>query len=69
MTLREYISHRNLSLVDSAKLFGCSEEGLKKWLRGARTPRPEQMRLIYKKTGGMVQPNDFILDSPFQVGA
>ena len=61
MTLHEFMTLENISRPAMAKKIGVSEEGLKKWLRGARTPRPEQLRRIYKVTGKRVEPNDFIL--------
>lgn len=42
-----------------AKGAGFSRHAVAKWCSGARVPRPEEMRTIYKITGCQVQPNDF----------
>jgi transcriptional regulator with XRE-family HTH domain len=63
MTLSEYMVSEGLSLHELAARIGdVSEGGLRKWLSGERIPRPDQQRRIYKISGGMVQPNDWILD-------
>ena len=61
MKLQEHMTLKGLSRETTAKQLDISVEGLKKILRGVRTPRPELQRRIYKWSGKRVTPNDFIL--------
>lgn len=62
MKLAQYIADNNISLERFAsEMGGLSVSGVRKWMNGDRTPRPDQMRKIAEMTGGVVQPNDFIL--------
>ncbi|RCL01034.1 MAG: hypothetical protein JSC189_000920 [Candidatus Tokpelaia sp. JSC189] len=62
MKLTDYMTINNISTKDMATLIGgMSASGVKKWLYGERTPRPDQMRRIAEVTKGMVLPNDFVL--------
>jgi transcriptional regulator with XRE-family HTH domain len=62
MKLASYMTMHNLSEEQMASQIGdVSVSGLRKWLRGERTPRPDQMRMIAEVTGHAVTPNDFIL--------
>lgn len=70
MRLQAYLDENKLSLADFAKLMTadgittCSEFGVRKWVRGERTPRPDAMRRIEQVTGGAVAPADFISITP-----
>ena len=62
MKLEQYLTTHNKTPEQfAADMNGMSASGVKKWLAGERVPRPEQMRKIATVTGGLVQPNDFIL--------
>lgn len=62
MKLAEYMSTNNLSPEAMASLIGeVTASGVKKWVYGERTPRPDQMRRIAEATDGKVTPNDFVL--------
>ena len=39
-----------------------SQGGLSKYIQSKRTPRKEEMLMIYEASQGAVQPNDFYLD-------
>lgn len=60
MTLKEYITSKELSPEQMAEKLDCSPGAVRKWLSHERTPRPDQMRRITLATGGKVTPNDFI---------
>lgn len=60
MKLSDFIEQNGLTHEQMAELVGdCSVSGLRKWLRGERVPRPDQMRRISEITNGLVSPNDF----------
>ena len=62
MKLAEYMSTHSLSPEAMATLIGeVTASGVKKWVYGERTPRPDQMRRIAEVTEGKVTPNDFVL--------
>lgn len=67
MKLSAYLTHENVSPEQLAALIRkkkgkASVSGIVKWLRGERTPRPDQQRVIFEVTGGQVTPNDFVLE-------
>lgn len=60
MKLSDFIEQNGLTHEQMAERVGdCSVSGLRKWLRGERVPRPDQMRKIAEITDGLVSPNDF----------
>ena len=62
MKLAQYLTDKNISPEQfAASMGGLSASGIRKWIYGERMPRPEQMRKIADLTGGLVEPNDFIL--------
>ncbi|NTE87236.1 helix-turn-helix domain-containing protein [Agrobacterium rubi] len=61
MKLAQYLTDKNVSLEQFASEVGSSVSGIRKWMYGERVPRPDQMRKIADLTGGLVEPNDFIL--------
>ena len=65
MKLSAYFEMTNTSPAKfAADLGDVSVSGVVKWLRGDRTPRPDDLRRIYELTNGAVQPNDFVLPAP-----
>ncbi len=60
MKLAAYLSQKQLDKAAFAKALGVSTMGVHQWIRGIRTPRPQQMMKIVRATGGAVQPNDFL---------
>jgi transcriptional regulator with XRE-family HTH domain len=63
MKLAKYLNDRDLSSRKFAsEMGGVSASGVRKWIYGERIPRPDQMRKIAEITGGLVEPNDFILN-------
>ena len=63
MKLAKYLNDRNISSEEFASEMGAvSASGVRKWIYGNRVPRPDQMRKIAEITGGLVEPNDFILN-------
>lgn len=64
MKLAQYLTDKNISPEQfAADMGGLSISGIRKWMYGERVPRPDQMRKIAELTGGLVQPNDFILSA------
>lgn len=64
MKLAQYLTDKNIPLEQfAADMGGLSASGVRKWIYGERVPRPDQMRKIAELTGGLVEPNDFILAS------
>lgn len=59
MTLKEYLAEHGLTQYRFAKNIGVDRQTVYRWAAGERLPRPELMALIYRGTGGAVQPNDF----------
>lgn len=63
MKLAAYMKLKGVTPDEMARKMGdASPSGVIKWLRGERTPRPDQQRRIFEVTEGAVTPNDFILD-------
>lgn len=63
MKLITYMAERSLSAEQMADTVGdVSASGVRKWMYGERTPRPDQMRRIAAVTERAVTPNDFILE-------
>ena len=61
MTLREYLTATGKRAAQMAEELGVADNTVRRWLSGARTPTPEQMRVIHAHTKGLVQPNDWVL--------
>jgi len=61
MKLKQYLTENKIPLEQFAQEIGSSVSGLNKWIYGERVPRPDQQRRIAEVTGGLVEPNDFIL--------
>lgn len=61
MTLAEYLDATGRKVTDVAKETGVSATSVYRWMSGARTPSPEQMRAVHAATKGLVTPNDFVL--------
>lgn len=62
MKLAQYLTEKNIAPEQFASdMGGLSVSGIRKWMYGERVPRPDQMRKIAELTGGLVEPNDFIL--------
>lgn len=61
MKLREYLDATGKKAAHFAADLGVADNTVRRWLSGARTPTPEQMRAIYAATKGLVQPNDLVL--------
>jgi hypothetical protein len=70
MKLASFMTENSLGPADMAARVGdASASGVLKWMRGERTPRPEQMRRIFEVTEGAVSPNDFVLGDEAGQGA
>ncbi len=67
MKLKEYLKENNYTQVGFIKELHkqtghkLSQGGLSKYMIGQRTPRKEEMLIIYEFTEGEVEPNDFYL--------
>lgn len=62
MKLAQYLTDKKMSPEQfAAEMGSVSASGIRKWLYGERVPRPDQMRKIADLTGGLVEPNDFIM--------
>ena len=59
MQLRAYLDQNGITPAEFAARVGSSESGVKKWLRGVRSPRHEMLERIREATAGAVTANDF----------
>jgi hypothetical protein len=59
MTLQKWTEVHQLNSRNVANLLGVDRSLAYKWLMGETIPSPENMRAIYRKTDGEVEPNDF----------
>ena len=68
MKLANYLKENKLTQeqflkkMDSYTGKSISQGGLSKYIQSKRTPRKEEMLMIYEASEGAVQPNDFYLD-------
>jgi transcriptional regulator with XRE-family HTH domain len=63
MQLNAYLKLKGISEKQFAQAVGCSEAGVKKWVRRERIPRPDAMREIMRVTDGAVTAADFFAPS------
>lgn len=64
MDLATYLKSEELTPTEFAQKMGkSSASGVIKWLRGERTPRPNEQRKIFEVTKGKVTPTDFVIRS------
>jgi DNA-binding transcriptional regulator YdaS (Cro superfamily) len=61
MKLTEYLEATGKRTAHFAEDLGVADNTVRRWIKGTRTPNPEQMRAIYRTTKGLVQPNDLVL--------
>jgi DNA-binding transcriptional regulator YdaS (Cro superfamily) len=59
MTLHKWAEIHQLGLRAVAQLLGVDRSLAHKWLAGETIPSAQNMRSIYRKTDGEVEPNDF----------
>lgn len=59
MTLTQYMQSEGITAMALAQKLGVSVSTVTRAARGEVIPKPDQMRAIFKATGGKVQPNDF----------
>lgn len=64
MRLSDYFASAQVNERAFAALLGVSAKAVRHWVRGDRTPRPEQMQKIIIATKGAVSPNDFLPKQP-----
>jgi DNA-binding transcriptional regulator YdaS (Cro superfamily) len=60
MKLSDYLSSKKITVTEFANQIGVTPEGLRHWVSGSRTPRPQSMAKIASVTRGAVMPNDFL---------
>lgn len=61
MKLREYLDATQTRAAQFAEILGVADNTVRRWMNGARTPTPDQMRAVYAATKGLVTPNDWVL--------
>ena len=54
MTLDEYMTSKNISNQDSARILGVTDQAVRMWRKFERTPRPVMQRRIYDWSNGEV---------------
>jgi transcriptional regulator with XRE-family HTH domain len=59
MTLQKWADVHQLTLRGVCQFLGVDKSLAHKWLAGETIPSAENMRNIYRKTEGEVEPNDF----------
>ena len=67
MKLKQYLKkekHTQMSFIEHIEIatgVRIPQGTFAKWITGSRIPRINEMRMLYKITEGVVQPNDFYL--------
>lgn len=62
MELEKYLSLKNISVIQFAKLIKKTRGTVYSYLNKEKFPKPETQNLIFEVTRGEVTPNDFVLD-------
>ena len=60
MKLADYLVTSKIDELAFAAKLGVSAKAVRHWVRGDRTPRPEQLQKIFNATDGAVTPSDFL---------
>ena len=60
--LEAFLDTRGLSRDDFAKMTATSTLTVYRWLLGDAVPSHDAMRKIYRVTGGVVTPNDWVIE-------
>lgn len=58
MTLNEYMRRKRLTHEEFAELVGCTRAAVTRWLSGSRSPSPQWVTVILRKTKGLVKVQD-----------
>lgn len=61
MRLSEYLERAGISYTEFARRLGVSRHTVSRYASGERVPRPEIQQAIFRLTGGLVTPSDFVL--------
>ena len=61
MKLKEYLEATDQRVAAFAATLGVADNTIRRWLKGQRTPTPDQMRAVFAATKGLVTPNDWVL--------
>lgn len=64
MKLRPWLQLNGMSAAAFAEAIGRTETAVNRWMAGTRRPQYEDMRAIYERTDGAVEPNDWVLKDP-----
>ncbi|MEW5729989.1 MAG: helix-turn-helix transcriptional regulator [Pseudomonadota bacterium] len=66
MKLKTYLAQTGTSAAEFGRRIGVTNrQTMSRYVAGSRIPKPELMALIFRETGGAVQPNDFFdLEAP-----
>lgn len=59
MTLADYLTQHDLTHEGFARMIGCEQPTVSRFVAGARIPSPVLMRKIVEVTNGAVTANDF----------
>tara|TARA_R100001082_G_scaffold53217_1_gene29019 strand:- start:159 stop:350 length:192 start_codon:yes stop_codon:yes gene_type:complete len=62
MTLKEYLTTKQMSVAEGARKFGAEYQTFHHWVRQERIPRLKDMRRLALWTNGNVGPQDFYDD-------
>lgn len=60
MTLNEYMEQNNLTHEDFAASIGCHRSAVTRWATGSRRPSPVWLRIIVRKTKGLVTAQELL---------
>ena len=60
MTLNEYLERNNLTHEDFAASIGCHRSAVTRWATGSRRPSPVWLRIIVRKTKGLVTAQELL---------
>ena len=60
MTLNEYLEKNNLTHEEFADSIGCHRSAVTRWATGSRRPSPTWIRIILRKTKGLVTAQELL---------
>lgn len=66
MTLNEYLEKNNLTHEEFAALVGCHRSAVTRWATGSRRPSPAWIRIILRKTKGLVTAQELLRGSELE---
>lgn len=60
MHIKDYIESKNMTVAQAARDFGCTDQSMRYWVSGQRTPRPPKMLALIRWSDGKITAEDFL---------